>query len=238
VFAGGAGIIVNAGAGIVTLRGLTINSLGGANGIDYQSGARLYLDNMIVTGFTLTGTSAGVRASLAAAGNLNIRNSALRDNSVGLFGMTSSGTLTIDVEGSAFERNDIGIDLRDGTAGVIRDSTFTDGMLGISANPRTAAKSSFIEVRHVLLADNSTGLESGVFAASPTFVSLISSLVTGNIDAGVRATANPVYCSDNTITRNMTGLSLITGGTGQTALDNAVANNTASAAFTSVVPKL
>jgi hypothetical protein len=56
---------VNAGAGIAR-RGLTINSPGGANGIDYQS-ARGHLDNMIVTGFTLTGTSAGVRASLAAA---------------------------------------------------------------------------------------------------------------------------------------------------------------------------
>jgi hypothetical protein len=79
---------------------------------------------------------------------------------------------------------------------------------------------------------------SGVFAASPTFVSLISSLVTGKYRCRRAGDSQSVYCSDNTITRNMTGLSLITGGTGQTALDNAVANNTASAALTSVVPEL
>ena len=54
----------------------------------------------------------------------------------------------------------------------------------------------------------------------------------------MQATANPVYCSDNTITRNTAGLSLVTGGTAQTAQDNAVANNTDCAAFTSVVSKL
>jgi hypothetical protein len=68
-------------------------------------------------------------------------------------------------------------------------------------------------------------------------VSLISLLISGNT-TGVQATANPIYCSDNSITRNTTGLALVTGGTAQTAQDNAVANNTGSAAFTSIVPKL
>ena len=103
--------------------------------------------------------------------------------------------------------------------------------------PPTAAKTSSFEVWHALIADNATGLQAGANAGAPTFVSLISSLVTGNTLA-CRPIANPVYCSDNTITRNTAGLSLVTGGTAQTALDNAVANNTGSAAFTSVVPKL
>jgi hypothetical protein len=234
---GGAGITVNAGAGIVTLRGLTINSLGGDVGIDYQSGARLYIDNAIVTGFSLSVTSAGVQASLTGSGYLSVRNSALRDNSRGLYGRSSSGTLTVDVEGSTFERNDTGIWLHDGTAGVIRNSTVTDSATGIAASPPTAGKSSLIEVRHVLLADNQTGLLSGASAAAPAFASLISSVVTGNA-IGVQAVANPVYCTDDTIARNATGLSLVAGGTAQTAGDNAVANNGSSAMFTSTVPKL
>ena len=96
VFAG-AGVTVNAGAGVVTLRGLTINSLGGNIGVDYVSGARLYLDRVIVTGFALTAASVGVRANLSAAGILNIREAALRDNAIGLTGSASSGTLTVDV---------------------------------------------------------------------------------------------------------------------------------------------
>ena len=80
-------------------------------------------------------------------------------------------------------------------------------------------------------------MQSGVNAGAPAFVSLISLLITGNT-TGVQATANPVYCSDDSITRNTTGLALVTGGTAQTAQDNAVANNTGSAAFTSTVPKI
>jgi hypothetical protein len=236
VFAG-AGVTVNAGGGVVTLRGLTINSLGGDIGVDYVSGARLYLDRVIVTGFALTAASAGVRANLSASGILNVREAALRDNANGLTGSASSGLLTVDIENTAFERNTTGLDLRGGTAGVIQGSTFTDSTTGIAADPTIAAKTSTIEVWKALVADNVTGVQSGANAGAPTFVSLISSLITGNT-TGVQATANPVYCSDNTITRNTTGLSLVTGGTAQTALDNAVANNTGSAAFTSTVPKL
>ena len=233
----GTGITVSAGAGIVTLRGLTINGLGGNIGIDYVSASRLYLDRVIVTGFSQTAASAGVRANLGASGSLNIREAALRDNSAGLMGSTTSGQLTVDIEGTAFERNTVGLDLRGNTAGVIRDSTFTDGTTGISAAPTTGATSSLIEIRHALIADNATGLQSGANASAPAFVSLVSSVVTGNA-TGVQATANPVYASDNTVARNTTGFSLVTGGTWLTAQDNAVANNGASAAPTSAVPKL
>ncbi len=48
----GTGVTVNAGAGSkVTLRGLTINGLGGTTGIAFQSGAALYLDDVTVNGF-------------------------------------------------------------------------------------------------------------------------------------------------------------------------------------------
>jgi hypothetical protein len=236
VFAG-TGIIVNAGAGVVTLRGLTVNNLGGDIGIDYVSGARLYLDHVIVTGFSLNATSIGVRANLSASGALNIREAALRDNSTALHGKASSGTLTVDILGAAFERNGVGLDLGDGTAGVVQNSTFTDSTTGVTADPTTAAKTSSFEVWNSLVADNTTGVQSGVNAGAPAFVSLIGLLITGNT-TGVQATANPVYCSDNSITRNTAGLALVTGGTAQTAADNAVANNTGSAAFTSTVPKL
>jgi hypothetical protein len=233
----GTGITVNAGSGIVTLRGLTINSLGGNIGIDYVSGSRLYLDGIIVAGFSLSPASAGIRANLAAAGNLSLRQAALRDNAIGLIGTASSGTLTVAIEGTAFERNTIGLDLGDGTAGVVQGSTVTGGTSGIVADPATAGKTASFEVWNSLVAGNATGVQSGANAGAPAFVSLISLLITGN-NVGVQAVANPVYCSDNAITRNTTGLALVSGGTAQTALDNAVANNGSTGAFTSTVPKL
>ncbi len=48
----GCGVVVNAGNGLVTLRGLTINNLGATgDGIRFNSGGALHVENVIVTGF-------------------------------------------------------------------------------------------------------------------------------------------------------------------------------------------
>ncbi len=63
----GVGITVNASAGKVTLRGLTINNVQtGTTGIAISSGAAVYLDNVVVTNFPTAGLSAnvGVNSSL------------------------------------------------------------------------------------------------------------------------------------------------------------------------------
>jgi hypothetical protein len=232
----GAGIVVS-GAANVTLQGLTINSLGGTIGIDYQSGGKLHVDGTVVTGFTGAASSAGVRAALAGSGILVIRNSTFRDNDAGVRGSSAAGTLTVDIDRSAFERNAYGIALTDGTAGVIRNSTVIDGGVGVGAEPTTAARSSRIEVHRSVVAGNNSGVVSGANAGAPALINLVSSLVSGNA-TGVVAIANPVYASGNTITRNAIGLSFPSGGTGQTGQDNAVVGNAAGAAFTSVVPRL
>src|SRR5207237_10269160 len=57
----GDGITVNSGTGTVRLVGLTINGLGGDNGIVFNSGNALYLDNVTISGF------GGVGSGLAVA---------------------------------------------------------------------------------------------------------------------------------------------------------------------------
>src|SRR5437870_4801509 len=48
----GTGIAVAAGAGdVVTLRGLTLNGLGGSDGIDFSSGAELYVQDCVFKSF-------------------------------------------------------------------------------------------------------------------------------------------------------------------------------------------
>ena len=57
----GTGITINAGVSEkVTLRGLTINGLGGTTGIAFNSGGALYLDGIVVSGFTGVAVAAGL----------------------------------------------------------------------------------------------------------------------------------------------------------------------------------
>ncbi len=57
---------VNAGPGdVVALRGLTLNSLGGTNGIDVQSASRLDVEGAQISGFP----GAGILVDDAAAPN-------------------------------------------------------------------------------------------------------------------------------------------------------------------------
>jgi hypothetical protein len=230
------GITVNAGAGKVTLRGLTINNISGTTGISYQSGTVLYIDNVVVTNFP----TAGLSANLGANGSLYVANSAFRDNGTGASLAASSGTLTLSIESSVFARNTTGAVLGDGTAGSIHGSTFAGGTTGLSAAPTTAAKTSKIEVRDCTLADNSgIGVIVGSGVAAPVLVSVVSSLVSGNA-TGIQVTgaANAAYVSDSTITRNSTGLVYLSSGTAVSGTDNSLVNNGTNGAFSSTVPKL
>src|SRR6266581_1130287 len=81
VFAG-SGITVNAGpSDVVTIRGLTLNGLGGADGIDFNSGAALYVQDSVFKNFypggivadTGTNTRVGIADSLfSRSGNVGV----------------------------------------------------------------------------------------------------------------------------------------------------------------------
>jgi len=240
VFAGGAtngvGLIVNPGSGKVTLRGLTINSVGGTTGIVYQSGDALYVDNVIVTNFP----TAGLSASVGANGSLFLTNSSLHDNGTGAVLNATAGTLTISIDNTLFARNGIGIALRDGTAGTVHGSTMSGGTTGLVVAPTTVAKTAKVEVRDCTIADNSgSGVAVGSAVAAPVLASLVSSLISGNaIGVQVTGAANSAYVSDSTITRNTTGLAYVSSGTAVSGSDNRLINNGTNGAFSSTVGPL
>src|SRR5438876_7408337 len=69
----GTGITINAGpSDVVTIRGLTLNGIGGTDGIDFFSGAALYVQDTVVKNFTTTGiyTSLGADARVAIEDSL------------------------------------------------------------------------------------------------------------------------------------------------------------------------
>src|SRR6266571_930317 len=95
VFAG-TGITVNAGASdVVTIRGLTLNGLGGSDGIDYFSGAALSVQDSVFKNFAVY----SINAATGASADLFVEDSLVtRSNNIGIYIQTSAGKIrgTID----------------------------------------------------------------------------------------------------------------------------------------------
>ena len=97
VTGGGTGIIVNAVTGFVALRGLSINSVGGGVGVDFQSGDALLLDRVVVAGFG----GDGIQAWLSTPATVAITDSVIRENFQGAdFHLLAgaSGTLRVEID--------------------------------------------------------------------------------------------------------------------------------------------
>jgi hypothetical protein len=103
----GAGLIVNAGANdTVILRGLTVNSQGGDNGIQFNSSGTLQVENCVVNGFV-----GGNGLLSTAGGKLAVKDSIFRSNS---FGISISGTSAVAVDHVLFEANTTGLTAQNG----------------------------------------------------------------------------------------------------------------------------
>ena len=237
----GTGLIVNPGSGTVTLRGLTINNIGGGAstvGISFVTGAALYVDQVIVTNFP----TAGISASVGASSRVFVTNSQFNDNGTGGVFTASAGTLTVSIENTLFARNTTGLSFGDRTAGSVHSSTMSGGTTGISVAPPTSAQTATIEVRDCTIADNSgigvNATQTG--AGSPlNLVSVVSSQVSGNATGVLVTGANSsAYLSDSTITRNTTGVNPASSGTIVSGGDNRLINNVADGAFSSTVSKI
>ena len=238
VFAG-TGVTVNAGPGNeVTLRGLTINSLGGTTGIAFNSGDALYIDSVIVSGFSGAGGIGLNAAPGAATAGLFIQDSTFRDNAVGLWTTTTSGTLTLEVERAVFERDSVGAAVQGNVVGSIHASAFIGGATGVAAG--SAAQTTKLELRDCTISDNSgAGVAAIVAATASTTLSVVSSLVSGNaFGLQVANTGNTIYASDNTITRNTTGVSASASATVVSGIDNRLVNNGTDGTFSSSIPKI
>jgi hypothetical protein len=234
----GVGLTVNAPGAKVTLRGLTINGLGGTTGISLVAGSTLYLDSVVVTNFP----TAGLAVAVGAASSVYITHSSFRDNGTGaVFGATS-GAVSVSIESSVFAHNGTGVSFQDATLGTVHLSTMSGGTTGLVVAPPTSGKTATIEVRDCTISDNSgagvSATQTG--AGSPiNLLSLVSSQVSGNATGVVVTGANSsAYVSDSTITRNGTGVNPASSGTIVSGGDNRLVNNGSNGAFSSTVPKI
>jgi len=125
----GTGIVVNHGTGEVTLRNLNITGLGGANGIDFQSGDSLNIEGVVAESFT----NAGIRVDPAVSGRIVIKDTISRNNGVyGAYVGSASGGIAASIERSRFEGNQFaGVWVYDQVSAEISDSTFNANPYGL-----------------------------------------------------------------------------------------------------------
>ncbi len=234
----GSGIVVNSGAGKVVLRGLTLNSLGGAVGVDLQTGDALYLDRMTISGFP----TAAIRAQTTNASTLHIGNSRIRDNGIGaLFDPDplAAGPLQVEIDRSQFDRNTTGVSFTgNSTRGAIRDSIINGGSTGVALLPDVSGATASVQIRSTMIAKNAAaGVTVSPATGAAAVLNLFDELLTDNgIGLEVQA-GGSAYVNDSTFTRNGTGVATSGGGTAVSAGDNRLVGNTTNGGFTSIVGK-
>jgi hypothetical protein len=130
VFPGSDGVTMATPNIYVTLRGITINSQGGNNGINVSAPSTLSVENAVITNFTGT-NRAGIRVSAAA--RVNVSDSLLRNNEFGIY--FRAGTASV-IRTTLLGYGDTGVYAGDGVGSTtvsITDCTITSYQYGIRA---------------------------------------------------------------------------------------------------------
>jgi len=155
----GTGITVNAGpSDVVTIRGLTLNGLGGIDGIDFFSGAALYVQDSVFKNLSTDGINANPGANLVVEDSLFTRT-----GNGGVFLQAGSGT----IEHCRFEDGGYGVLAGSSSNVVVRDSVASGNQAGFSAQAVNAQ----LDVENSLATHNDIGLNSnGVIRASETTI--------------------------------------------------------------------
>jgi hypothetical protein len=165
----------------VVLRGLSMDGVvfGDANGILFNGGGTLVVENSIIAGFADT---TGIYQT-AAGSNLIVNNCEFRYNSNGVRNATgndaNSNTL---IENSRFEYNLYGVLGGPGTANVsIRNSVLTSNEFGVVASSSSQTQPVLVVVDTCTIAHNNLGTEAGTGAAGSATIRVTSSTIYHNV---------------------------------------------------------
>jgi hypothetical protein len=113
----GDGITINVAASdAVILRGLTLNGLGGNNGVNFNSGGTLILENCFVTNFPNNGILASTGGSLA------VRDTNIKGCGNGIYLSLSAGTLLTSIDHCRLDFNGNGFQAQSTSGGITQTS--------------------------------------------------------------------------------------------------------------------
>jgi hypothetical protein len=191
----------------VVLRGLTINGLGGDAGILMTAGAKLSIENCVISNFSITGSLVNQHGVLVqTAAKVRMVNTLIRDNDIGI---EIQAGATADISESKFLGNlAAGIFANNSiasttTSAAISNTVVVGSTIGIYALVDTATALAKMDIFRSIVSNNGIGVaaNSAVGAAS---VSIRKSMVTGSSTHGLSKPFNGTMTSygDNTLTNN------------------------------------
>jgi hypothetical protein len=203
--ANGAAITINAGTGIVNIRGVSLNGIGvsGANGIQFNSGTTLNVQNSVIRNFATDGLDFDLASTSAI--QLFVSNTLVSDNlgaGITISPLPDSGTITGVLDRVEIENNQ------------------GDG-LNVSSQEQTMN----ITVSDSLVSNNKT---TGIYASdTPVSVMVRNSTIANNGGIGLQgAFSGTIRVTRSTITGNATGWNGIVLSYGDNNIDGNGAANT------------
>jgi len=212
VLQGATGVTIATAGVNVVLRGLTINgqggsasSQGGTIGILMTNGARLSIENCVISNFFINIPSSQYGILVQTAATVRIVNTLLRDNDVAI---ELQDGVVADISGSNIFGNVTGIFANNSSVGTattvaISDSVVSGHFIGIYALAQ-ASTTSRVEMVRSIVSNSNTGVlaQSQLGTAS---VSFRKSMVTGNNDGLVEVGSGATLISygKNTLSDNL-----------------------------------
>ena len=208
--AGTNGFVINAGASDrVTIRGITFNGVGtGLNGVTFNSGAMLSLENVNISGFT----NFGVLVQPSTAGRVHIEDTTIENNGSGTAGggmlvrPISGGSAAVDLSTVRLINNVLGLRLESSVAG--------GGQIVAAASDTTAANnvySGFVVSQNAgsgaisFNLDRSNALNNGVgvnLSGAAAVIRVSNSMITGNALGVSSGTTNLLSYGNNHVDDN------------------------------------
>jgi hypothetical protein len=199
----GTAILVNAGAGNVTLRGLTIDGLGiGAHGVQVRSAGAVRIQNCRIRNFERLGGGVGIAMSPAAETQLFVVDTIVANNGAG----AASGGIAIRPAGASASANV-----------VLERAVVENNIVGLTVDGTGGSgKGVHILIRDSLISGNASDgiLVTSAPGRAQTFMILERSAAVNNAGTGIRVDGplTTVLLRDAVTTGNDTALSTVNGG--------------------------
>lgn len=132
--AGANGVIINSSTAVVRIRGLTIFGAGtGINGIRILSAATVFVEDVVIDGFSQHGVSVETSTGLT---KIVISRATISNNAGNGFNtfLTGGASASLSVNGSLFAINNIGFNLGANVSSAFEDSIITGNNTGVLVN--------------------------------------------------------------------------------------------------------
>jgi hypothetical protein len=166
----------------VTLRGLNINSVGATNGVVMTNGAKLSIENCVISNFT---GGYGVQVTNPAV--VRIVDTLIRDGQTGVH--LENGASAVISTSKLLGNSNRGVEVYGApasttTTAAINDSVVSGSFVGVNPQGLVASATARISIDRSALVNNVYGVAAEA-AGGPALLTISNSLVTGNINTGL-----------------------------------------------------